>query len=788
MEKVSLNQNWNCYKKGQEENSFPVTLPHDAMMLDAKSHSSAGGTNNGWIQAEDYTYTRQLFIPDSYQDKQIFLEFEGVYHNAVVSVNGQKITSHEYGYTGFYVEPGDALRYGMDNQIKVEVNNHDQPNSRWYTGTGIYRPVWMYVLPQEHIKLQGIRITTLNDQEPRIKVDVKLTGAGHVKVEILDEKTVIWTETKMIQERFSAEIKLPDARLWSVEKPKLYLCRVTYGEDIQEDTFGIRLIQWDEVEGFRINGERIILRGACIHHDNGLLGACAYDFAEERKVRILKENGYNAIRSAHNPCSKALLKACDELGMLVVDEYVDGWYIHKTKYDYADYVEDNYQKDLKDMVDKDYNHPSVVMYSTGNEVSETAYQRGIKLCGEMTEYLHQLDSSRPVTCGVNIFFNFLSSMGFGVYSDEKASQENGNSRKKVGSEFFNTIAGVFGSGFMKFGASLYPCDVKTRDAFANMDIAGYNYGINRYRSDLKKYPKRLILGSETFCSDASRFLELAKENKRIIGDFVWSGMDYLGELGIGAWEYKDYAPDFSHGPGWVSAGAGRIDLTGKPLAEMKYMRVAFGLDKIGLGVVPVKYAKQSHSPSAWKMSNALESWSFAGCEGMETRVEVYAKADHVSLYVNGNKVGTQKVKNGDMVAFKTRYYDGEVKAIAYDKQGKIIAETIHKTAGKETVLMLEPEQKRVKKGQDLCYLRIKYTDKEGVVKPLERSLVKVSIEGGKLLGLGSASPYYPRGYHNDTADTYYGEALAIIQPLDSEKIIVHGKSALGEDTVEIKVE
>lgn len=339
-------------------------------------------------------------------------------------------------------------------------------------------------------------------------------------------------------------------------------------------------------DGFKINGKRLVLLGACVHHDNGLLGARCDEDAIERKVRILKENGYNALRSAHNPCSKAFLNACDRQGMLVLDEYIDHWYIHKTEYDYVDYFKKWWKKDLADMVSKDYNHPCVVMYSTGNEVSETAQKKGIALTKKMTEYLHNLDQTRPVTCGVNIFFNFLSSIGFGVYSDKKAKKEaeaaqkavaSGKMSKKkaVGSQFFNNLAGLLGDEFMKRGATLHGCDVKTRDAFANMDIAGYNYGIYRYGRDLKKYPERLILGSETFCNDAYRFYEMAKNNPRMIGDFVWAGMDYLGEVMVGSWEYDDYAKNFDGGLGWVSAGSGRIDLTGKPLCEALYTKVAF---------------------------------------------------------------------------------------------------------------------------------------------------------------------------------------------------------------------
>ena len=258
----------------------------------------------------------------------------------------------------------------------------------------------------------------------------------------------------------------------------------------------------------------------------------------------------------------------------------------------------------------------VILYSTGNEVSETAQPKGIFLTGELTRYLHSLDATRPVTCGVNIFFNFLSSMGFGVYSDEKAKKElesSGKKKKAVGSEFYNNLAGLMGANTMKIGATLHGCDVRTRGAFAKMDFAGYNYGILRYEHDLKKYPERLILGTETFCDDAYRFWEQAKTEKRLLGDFVWAGIDYLGEVGVGSWEYADYAPDFSHGPGWMTAGSGRIDLTGSELAEADYTRVAFELEQGPILAVRPLGHEGKHSPSAWKMTNARRSWSWRGC-------------------------------------------------------------------------------------------------------------------------------------------------------------------------------
>lgn len=687
---------------------------------------------------------------------------------------GEKLAFRPYGYTNFYVELTGKLRVGEENTLEVIARNADQPNSRWYSGAGIYRPVVLWTAGREHIRLNGVKIRTLSLDPAQIEVRVETEGAGPVSVAVLDGGRELAAASGETKGQFTFAMTLEGAKPWSLDDPQLYACRVRFGTDEVVETFGLRTLEWSR-RGLLLNGERVIVQGACIHHDNGVLGACCYEDAEWRKIRILKENGYNAVRSAHNPCSKFLLDACDHLGVLVMDEYIDHWYIHKTEHDYVDYFMEWWKQDLKDMVDKDYNHPSVILYSTGNEVSETAQKKGIKLTADLTNYLHQLDDTRPVTCGVNIFFNFLSSVGFGVYSDEKAKKEAEKAeklkaagaapkkKKAVGSEFFNNMAGLFGDNFMKLGATLPPCDWRTRDAFANMDVAGYNYGIFRYEGDLKKYPNRLILGSETFCSDAYRFRELAKKEPRIVGDFVWAGMDYLGEVGIGSWEYQDYAPDFGHGVGWVSAGSGRIDLTGLLLGEALYTRVALERDKGPyIAVCPVNHTGDKHSPSAWKMSNAIPSWSWRGCAGKRANVEVYARAHSVELLVNGKRVGKKELKNDCMAKFRCTYEDGTVEAVSYDSHGHELGRCSLRTASPETQLRAAAEEKSTAPGR-LCHIRLQYTDENGTIKPLERGILRVKVEGGRLLGLGSACPYNETGYTTDRTDTYYGEALAVVQ-------------------------
>ncbi len=791
MKPTPLLTGWTCRHLGDTAPGKAVTLPHDAMLAEPRTAISAGGTNTGWYEGYDYEYQRTLTVPENELADTHILEFEGVYHNAEVWLNGQKAAFRPYGYTNFYVDCAPYLHAG-ENELRVIARNADQPNSRWYSGAGIYRPVQLWKARGAHITLNGVKIRTLSLQPAIVEVRVKTTAPGTVRLTVDD--------LPAMQQESDGEavftLTLDNARLWTPETPNLYTCRVSFADDEVTETFGVRKVEWG-TDGFLLNGKRYIIQGACIHHDNGLLGAVCDPDAVARKVRLLKENGYNAIRSAHNPCSKALLTECDRQGMLVMDEYIDHWYIHKTEHDYVDYFNDWWRQDLTDMVEKDYNHPCVVLYSTGNEVSETAQKRGIALTKEMTDFLHGLDDSRPVTCGVNIFFNFLSSIGFGVYSDEKAKKEaeraekakqrgeKAAKKKAVGSQFFNNLAGLLGDEFMKRGATLHGCDVKTRDAFANMDIAGYNYGIYRYKHDLKKYPQRLILGSETFCNDAYKFRELAKQEPRLVGDFVWAGMDYLGEVMVGSWEYADYAETFDGGLGWVSAGSGRIDLTGKPLGEALYTRVALEADNGPyIAVCPVNHTGDRHSPSAWKMTNAMPSWSWTGCEGRKANVEVYARAARVELVLNGHTVGSKTLKNDCLARFSIPYESGTLEAVSYDAADHEIGRCKLQSAGGATSLTLDAEEPAAQTGH-LCYVRLRYTDENGITKPLMRGNIQVQVRGGTLVGLGSACPFNKHSYLDSETDTYYGEALAIVRMGDGDAMTIAASD--GEYSAELTV-
>ena len=796
MKKLGFNRDWTCRALKDGAKPIPVTLPHDAMRTEARVNTSLGEANIGWFEGGDYEYIKVFTLPEELVGETLILEFESVYHNAEVYLNGEKLTYRPYGYTNFYVDLTSKVK-DDENELRVIARNADQPNSRWYSGTGIYRPVWLWTAGEKYILLNGVKIRTLSYDPAKIEVKVQTSAPGEVKVEILDGKEVV----AAAKGEGTLEITVPNAKLWDTENPNLYTARVSFGGDVDEETFGIRTLTWTPDKGIALNGKRVVIRGACIHHDNGVLGAATYPEVEERKIRILKESGYNSVRSAHNPCSKYQLEACDKLGVLMMDEYVDCWYMHKTQFDYAGYVSEWWKQDLKDMVDKDYNHPCVIMYSTGNEVAETAQEKGIALQRDFTEYLHSLDSTRPVTCGINIFFNFLSSAGFGVYSDEKAQQQAEAAKKAaeqamqkeaqkepvkpkkkpVGSEFYNTLAAKVGCDFMKWGATLPPCDWKTRDAFAAMDIAGYNYGNWRYKKDARKYPNRLILGSETLPGDAYDFWEIAKTTPQVVGDYVWAGWDYIGECGPGGPEYGSYMSEDPEDA--VRGGTCRVDVTGHKTPEVDYTRVAFELETGPF--IAVSPASETERPniSGWQITRAIRSWSYPGCDGKEASVEVYARAAAVELFVNGSKVGRKKPKKG-RAKFKVIYHDGEITAVAYDKNGKEIGSDTLKTAGESTELKLVPETNTCKP-EEMVFFRIRYTDDKGVIKPTERHCVKISAENGTVMGTANASVYFKGNYAQSEVPTYFGEAQAIVQANGNAPLRVTAADGERIATVEI---
>lgn len=801
--RINIDKDWKFSHLGKDD-VITVDLPYDAMLREPRDISNLGGDRVGYFAGGDYLYEKELEIPEG--DRAYYLDFEGIYKDPVIKIDGKEIFKANYGYSEYVIDATSSLTPGK-HTLSVEAYNSDQPNSRWYSGAGLYRSVSLLSYPKEHVLPKSFKIKTLDYKEGKVSVRANLTSVFPLTLKVFDkENNEIYTETKE-EKNPEFVFSLSNPHLWSIEDPYLYRFELSYGEETESKKFGLRVIELDKEKGFLLNGVRTPLLGACIHSDNGLLGAESYPDVERRKVEILKQAGYNAVRSAHNPIVESFLDAADELGLLVMDEYVDCWYIHKTKYDYSAHTVDNYPEDLKRMVDKDYSHPSVILYSIGNEVGETSQPKGIELTGKMRDVLHKLDDTRPVTCGINVWFNGISHTPFGIYSDENAEKQVKQTEKEAqkakkqeqegkpkknkpegSSDFFNYFGDKFGSSFMKKGAKLHIVDKYTKGAFANLDVAGYNYGILRYKHDLKKYPERFILGTETFCSDAGLFYELYQENPRVIGDFVWSGFDYLGEAGFNSWANSydfDYENDKS---GWLLDGGGRIDINGETTSEMDFTRVSFHQELIKIGVVsPHDYAYKHHH-SAWKFSRAFESYTFPGCENMMTEIEVYTYAPYAELYLNGKKIGSYKNKKAEnRLVVKTKYIPGKLTAIAYDENHKEIGKTSLSTGSDKMILHAESEKEIYKLGE-LIFVPFKVTDENGVLQIGAKEDVKIDkVENAELLRFGSAARWNKESYLQDHCNLYYGKAMAILRPTEKGFIHLHATSKYGDVDVTVKV-
>lgn len=524
--------------------------------------------------------------------------------------------------------------------------------------------------------------------------------------------------------------------------------------------FGVRTVSVSSSGGLLINGKRALLRGGCIHHDNGILGACSYPDAEERRVRILKECGFNALRISHNPASRALLDACDKLGMYVLDEAFDGWYIPKDYHDYSrDFIK-HYKEDLTAMAEKDFSRPSVIMYSVGNEVTESAEERGVKLMGEMRDILHSLDPTRPVTCGINVLLDVYVRHGLGVYKDKgeyvKAPLERvkGYKEKRSGSAFFNYWAQKLGK--LMFFMSKGKTADKVLDAISPaIDIVGLNYASSRYDKDAALRPERIMLGTETMAGDLPYNWERVKKYPQLLGDFVWAAWDYIGEACIGDWTYYSYKglP--------LLAGQGMADITGFPKAQMHFMRTVWGMEKNPyLCVRPLNHSGECPKKGAWQFTDALASWTWHGYEGKRTIAEVYSNAYAVRLERDGKVLGTRKVK-ANKALYKVTYRPGTLTAVALDESGNEVGRCELKTGGRGEKITVKTEKTRLRKGE-ICFAELMFTDENGEVLPYKEESIKIEVKGSaaKLKGFGSALCKTDETFTSNIHTAYRGRALA----------------------------
>jgi len=764
-----------------------VALPHDALIGAVRRADVPRGETTGYFPGGAFEYRRTLPVPAEDAGRRYVLEFDGVYRDAMVYVNGALAGQHAYGYSRFTVRIDPFLRFGEDNEVRVECRAH--LDSRWYTGAGLHREVHLHVTEPVHFALDGIRITTPDIDDERAVVDIEATvvNGGLTTVTYLVAGAITGPDgTELARGRSPITLPpgesgvvrqrryVPRPKRWSVEAPHLYAAdlRLLDGDRLVEEAdlaFGIRSLRLDPEHGLRINGVQVKLRGACVHHDNGPLGAASFAAAEERRVRLLKGAGFNAIRSAHNPASPAMLEACDRLGMLVMDESFDMWTSGKSDFDYAFDFPQWWERDLEAMVAKDFNHPSVVLYSIGNEIPETGTAHGSVWSRRLAEKVRSLDATRFVTNGINGFVSVLDTV---IPAMRQRRESAGTDAGGV-----NGMMAGFGQMMDRIQTSPMVTE-RTEESFAVLDVAGMNYGEARYASDAEAFPDRIIVGAETWPSVIDRNWELVKAHGRIIGDFTWTGWDYLGESGIGLIQYAgdgEGATSFSSGFPGLTAWCGDLDITGHRRPVSYYRETVFGLRSTPYIAVqrPERYAAEVAVATPWSWSDTVSGWNWPGFAGEPIRVEVYSDAEEVELLLDGRSLGRAKVgaERRFRADFDLRYAPGELTAVAYTR-GTETGRASLASAGDDLRLSLESDRTELG-NTDLAFVDITLTDNSGVVHhALDRS-VTVAVAGPAVLqALGSANPVTDEGFRNDTHLTFDGRALAIVRPTGPGAITV----------------
>lgn len=797
MFRQSFNHGWTFWRQNSSKR-YDITLPHDAMIAGNRRADSPAGSAGAFFSGDVYIYQKEFDVPGDWQQMHILFQFEGVYKNAKVYINDREAGGVAYGYIPFFVCADGLLKYGEKNVLCVVADVHLLPDSRWYTGGGIYRPVWLWTGKKTYIEPEGVRISTLSYAPARICIETAHQG-GEITAEIWDAKgrPVAFGEGNRI------ELTIPEAHLWSDECPYLYTCHVrlrllqqhtdssvpeTAVMDEATESFGIRKVEWSPL-GLKVNGKETLLRGGCIHHDNGILGAAAYEESETRKVRILKEAGFNAIRSSHNPSSEAMLRACDRYGVYMIDETWDMWFHHKSRYDYASLWRANHMVDLETMIRRDFNHPSVIMYSIGNEVSEPAKDEGLNVLREMVDYIHECDPDRAVTGGFNLMIIASAKKGNGIYSEGGGIKSNKDkSMSGMNSTMFNMVTNMVGTGMNK-SANSKKADLATAPSLGLLDISGYNYGSGRYPMEGKKHPGRVIMGSETFPQDIAKNWAMVKRYPYLIGDFMWTAWDYLGEAGLGAWAYTPDGKGFNKPYPWLLADCGVFDILGNPNAELYLAQAAWGrlLQAPAIAVQPVNHGNAKPAKMVWRGSNGLPGWSFQGCDGNKAVIEVYSSQPVVELFLNGKSLGKKKIK-GCKAVYKTKYVPGELKAAAFDSKGRNMGESRLLSAQSPIAIQVLPEKATPGPGE-VFYMDICLADKAGVVELNADTQLSITVSGGELLGFGSANPRTDECFHTGKYATYYGRCQAVLRAIKTGeiKVCIRGEG-LEEKTVKILCE
>lgn len=824
MIKQNFNKNWTVKKTSTsmtdsvlETAEVPreqvVTLPHDAMIFENRNPKNPAAGACGFYPGGDYEYTKTFFVDKDEKDQTFYLEFEGIYNRGYVYVNGALAGSTHYGYTGLCLDITPYLNYDCDNTVLVKAINSDVPNSRWYTGSGLYRPVFLYKGGTVHISVDGLKVSTpeieknlavvksdiniIYDAKPRKTIIVKseIFDADGTSIATESSKTTLFSRTSTVQ---TQRIYVKNPVLWSLDTPHLYTLKTTlYDGDVlldsAETTFGIRKLELNPIEGLKLNGKSILLRGGCLHHDNGPVGAATFDRAEERRIELLKNAGFNSVRIAHNSSSKALLNACDRLGMLVMEESYDTWTQAKSQFDSSLVFVDHWEKDIEDIVRKDFNHPSVFMYSIGNEILSLGTPEGAKWSRRLSEKFRELDPTRYVTNAINglcVLMDHIPKvlLDLGMLTEEQLqAMSSPTSDEESGGDINDAMTSLLGQ--MNYLSTHPDVEDLLNEAYGTIDLLGLNYMRDVY-DQMKEFPNRIFYGSETLPPDIDLNWAKVKELSACIGDYTWTAWDYIGEAGVGIVTYDTPLTFLKAYPAYL-AYCGDLDINGFRRPTSYFREIVFGLRKKPYIAVqiPEHYEKEMMC-TPWSMPECISSWTWNGSEGKPCKVEVYSDAPEVELFINGNSIG--KLPSGEenrfRTVFDTIYEPGEIKATAYYADGQ--TEDFTLTTAQIPSILYASADKQLLSEDELTYIDIEVHDENGVLNTSSDCKVHVTVEGsGHLQALSSADPYSEENFFDQERTTYYGRALAVIRADKKGTILVHIKSdELDPVSIEIKVQ
>lgn len=771
MKRIELSREW-LFKRQSETEYVTIDLPHDYSVTMPRQADAAGGAGNGFFTSEPGTYIK-YWKPEE-EPGHVLLDVDGAYMCTEVICNEIPVIMHPYGYTPFLSDLTELIRPDQHNKL-VLLTKAQQPSTRWYSGAGLYRDVCLWVGGQVRLEPWDTFVTTkcCDEQEAVIQaayeISSDLDGEVILHAAAVDEGgrevavgNVTVTVAKEGKTPTTLELTVPEPALWDTEHPRLYTLRTELwlGEEVadtSETTFGIRTISVDAANGLLLNGKAVKLRGGCIHHDHGVLGAAEYPAAICRKLSLLKEAGFNSVRCAHNPPSLQFLQVCDRLGMLVMDEAFDMWNKGKRDQDYHLWFRDWWERDIASMVLRDRSHPCVISYSVGNEIPEsTGTSDGACWARKLAEEIRKYDTTRMVTTAV-----FQQNV-MPADTDPEDYQQEFNRR------FVEVSAKCQKEGCEWDGKTINPnWAARTEAFFEPMDIAGYNYIFPRYEHDHELYPERVIWGSETHTLHFYDSWQQVRKHNYVLGDYTWTAYDNLGEAGAGrfCWERDGVIRNLTLASyPWRSCYQGDLDLCGYRRPQ-SYFREAVWLGNTEPRIFtthPEHYG-EGFSGTGWHWYDVLDSWTFdEHYLGKPVKCEVYTDADEIEWYLNGRKLGSS-IPQKAIAVFTIPYEKGEITAVAY-KNGAECGRSSLRTVGAAAAVAVKPETASLlADNRDLCYFDISIVDAEENRVPDARQELLCLVDGGTLLGIFSGDPANEDQYGSNLCHAFEGRAVAIVK-------------------------